>query len=689
MKRFIILGFIVCVTTVFAMAQQVNVDLSSLFNADAILETGGSGLSDPLDEDGRFIDAGSLPDYYTDGSPVATPDGRTSFLFAPLNHQSLDALIIQGQTLDIAEGNYQYLDLALLSAPGSYGSPFTQIGFNYADGTNDEKRFGPISGWFNSPTSFDNTFFRYTDDSAVETIVSFDTDFSDDEAWYIVQESGNGNTGSNRFIDGTGYIMYVIEDLQGIEEATLGVTVGNNFVISISSQYEDPAYSTTEGFTVLANSMEIYDGFEHRALGNLKQYTFDVTPFLADNTGELYILLTDATTSNGWGPYLQNINLFTGVSNSFEDTLEPDVDASQASVYAMFQTDGNDEEMKYLYDNSASGPSNRGHRFADGAGSLTYHFDLPDDVTDANLTVDMANNFIVSLSGPSDVVRYDSMAVGSAEESNYLIEDGNSIPGDSYRFADGTAYMIYQFDLPDDITAAFAQINVGNQFVIEVASGTAGEFDIEMDWVADTGNEITDNSNLDYHSIDLTKYLSGNPENIVRFRFSDGIPENGWGPYLKNILIVNKVEEGEQQFEEVMNAMEMYGEDIRDEYNKQYYTIDLASMLENNSTNEVYVKFTDGSTGDGWGPGIFWMAVYSGEIDIQNDRLVFNDLKTTAGDPGNIGAGLLHRRYTLDAGKTLSQIVFPDQPADESDKVYLLAATLVESDTPVADWMLH
>ena len=81
--------------------------------------------------------------------------------------------------------------------------------------------------------------------------------------------------------------------------------------------------------------------------------------------------------------------------------MEPVVDTSEANVYAMFQTNGGEDESPYLYDNSGSGPSNRDHRFADGAGSITYRFDLPDDVTDAQLTVDMANNFVVSLGGPT------------------------------------------------------------------------------------------------------------------------------------------------------------------------------------------------------------------------------------------------------------------------------------------------
>ncbi|MBN2326097.1 MAG: hypothetical protein JXR73_03010 [Candidatus Omnitrophica bacterium] len=689
MKNLFVTFFSVCFVASMAAAQ-APIDLSAHFDADAVLESGGAGVGAPLDDDGRRVDAGTLPANYAEGSLNTTQDGRASFQFAALLEESLDAMAINGQTVDVPDGAYGSIDLALMSAPGGFGNPFGEIEFRYADGSSDAVRLGPVGGWFSSPSANDNIFYNYLDDTQLDYIVSFDTNFGDDDLFYLVMEKGNGNSGGTRFIDGTGYALYILEDLEGITEATLGVTVGNNFVISIATEFWDPEYSTTEGYTVLANSMDLYDGFEHRALGNLKQYTFDVSPFLAENTGELWILFTDATPSNGWGPFLQNISLFTGSTMTFEETLEAPVDASNATVYAMFQTDGGEAEKDYLYDNSASGPSNRGHRFADGAGSLTYRFDLPDDASDAKLTIDMANNFIVSLSGPSDVVRYAAMSVGSADENDYLIDDGGSIPGGDFRFADLQTYMIYQFDLPDDIDSAIAQVHVGNEFVIEVASGAGGDFQVEMDWVAESGEETHDNSNLDFYSIDLSPYLIDNSSNIVQIRLSDGVPADGWGPYLKSIVIVNQ--EGssdEDTFVEVMNSMEMYGADIHNESNKQYYTIDLSSVLENNPNKEVFVKFTDASTGDGWGPGVFWMAVYSGEIDIQSDRLVFNDLKTTMGDPDIFGVNMLHRRYALDPGKTLSEIVFPSQPVTDDSSVYLMAATLNDGGTSVGDWMLH
>lgn len=654
---------------------QTLIDLAPMFDFDAVLEPNGTGLGEPLDQEGRRIDATTLPPGYTDGSTITTQDGRAHFRFGALKQSSLDAVRLNGQVVEVVDGSYESIDLALLSAPGALAYPFGDIELRYTDGTKDTRRLGPVPGWFNSPTAFDHTLYRFTDSSQVQTITSFRADFGDAEAAFIAQERGNGNAGGTRFVDGTGYVLYRLGDLTSLTQGTLAVTVGNNFVISIATTFNDPEVSTTEGYTEVANSMVLHDGFEHRALGNLKPYEIDLAPFLAQGTGEIYVLLTDATTSNGWGPFIQQVLLYTGTARTFETVLEPVVDTSQATVHAMFRT-ATDAEKPFLFDNQGSGPSNRGHRFADGTGSITYRFDLPDDIANAQLTLDMANNFVVSLSGASESVRYFNVAAATPEEKAFLIDEGNSITGGDFRFADGTAYMVYQFDLPDDVTTAFAKIRVGNQFVIEAAAGTSDDFTVEKDWVAESGEETRDNSNLDFYDIDLTPYLVNNPGRIVRLRLSDGLPSDGWGPYLVSIAIQNSKETTEAVFTPVLDAQSIYGEDIRTEYNKKYYTLELASILANNPRKEFFVRFNDGSTGDGWGPGIFWMAVHSGPLAIQPDALVFNDLKTTSGDPSGYGAGMLHRRYPVNPGKTLTAIAFPTQPSTEGNAVHLLAATL-------------
>ncbi|MGA2661205.1 MAG: hypothetical protein ABSH34_27290 [Verrucomicrobiota bacterium] len=657
-------------------AASTYVDLQALFDTDVFLGSGGTGLGNALDANGRRIDPATLPASYVDGSPAATQDGRASFKFGVLSTASLDGAAINGQSLSVKAGQYGSVDLALLAAPQAFGDPFSAIEFHYADGSKDTNRFGPVAGWFDSPNGYDHAILTAVDNSQVSNIVSFPTDFSAAEAPYLAQQNGTAQSGSARFCDARAYALYEIDNLAGLTQATLGITVGNDFVISLATDYYDPDVSTTDGYTVLANSETLY-GFEERNLANLKEYLFDVSSELAEGTGTLYILFTDATPANGWGPYIQQIRLFTGTARYYSQRLDPAVDTSGATVNAMFDT-GTDAETPYLYDNSASGPSNRGHRFADGSQSLTYKFDFPSNTANAKLTVDMANNFVVSLRGGQSQVQYASVVTGTSGETNYLVDAGGSnING--YRYADGNAYMIYQFDLPDDVTNAVALIQVGNEFVIQAASGTNGDFQTEWDWVAQTGQETHDLSNLNYYDVDLTKYLTNNPSKIVQIRFSDGVPTDGWGPYVEKIMIVNTTNTG---FQEVLNSQALFGADVHSEYNKGYYTIDLSPVLIKNPAKEVFVQFTDGSTGDGWGPGVFWMAAYSGNIDIQSDRLVFNGLKSTLGDPTNYSLDLLQRRCPLNSSKTLSSIVLP--AADTNNPVYLLAATLNAVEAPPA-----
>jgi hypothetical protein len=669
-----------------ALAQPVFLDLKPLFDTDAILEPGGIALSPPLQDERERIDGATLPEAYTNEAVSVTVDGGASFKFAALKQPSLDAMAINGQVLATPQGRYSTVDLALLAAAGSYGDPFTDVQFRYQDGSVASNRFGPVAGWFSSSSAFEHALYAYTDNSNVKTIVSFRADWGDTEAIYLAESQGTGISGGLRFVDNAGYALYRIPIPTDVTDATLGITVGNNFVVSLAAQYADPQVSFTDGFTEVANSMKLYNNFEHRALGNLQLYEFDLKPYLESQTGELYVLFTDATPSNGWGPFIQNIAVYTGKNQVFSQTLVPSVITNLATVYAAFLTDGGTNEKPYLYENSGSGPSNRKHRFADNTGSLTYHFDFPDTVTDAKLTVDMANNFVVALTGPINITRYAQITPGAVDENSYLVDDGSSILGNGYRYADASAYMIYQFDLPDDLTTAVAQINVGNQFVIEAAAGTNGEFVLERDYVAETGDEIRDNSNLGAVNIKLDPYLTNNASKIVQFRLSDGLPADGWGPYLTSITIVNRTNIVKPVYQTVLDSMTMFGTDIHDEINKDYYTIDLSSVLKtNNPKKEVYVKFTDGSTADGWGPGIFWMAAYSGTIDIQGDRPVFNGLKAMDGQPSTLGVNLMWRRYLLDDAKTLKEIVLPAQPAIESDRAYLLAATL---NAPAADAVL-
>jgi hypothetical protein len=281
----------------------------------------------------------------------------------------------------------------------------------------------------------------------------------------------------------------------------------------------------------------------------------------------------------------------------------------------------------------------------------------------------------VSLAGPATGTSYAKFTANTESEAGFLVDHAGTATQPNARFADASAYMIYEFDLPDNVTTAFAKILVGNQYVISAAPAD-GEYTQLRDYVAETGNEIRDNSNFEFQTLDLTPFLASNPEKKVRIWFTDGVPSDGWGPYLRSIEIVDSETAGTLNFTEVLNSQEMFGEDIHNEANRGYYTVDLSSVLTNNNAGrEVYIRFTDGSTSDGWGPSLYWMGVYSGEIEVNTDTLVFPSLKSNLGDPVR-PVGLIARNYSLDPTKTLASIQLPAHPEDQNSHAYLLAATL-------------
>jgi len=663
-------------------AASPHIDLGTLFDTDVFLESGGVGVGTGLDANGNRVDSTTLPANYVDGVPIATQDGRTSFKFGNLQGAStLDGATINGQTINVASGNYSSLDLALLAAPNTFGWPFGSIVFNYADGSHDTNLFKPVAGWLNSPTLYDHSIFSDVDNSAVTTIASFPTDWSDTEAAFIYVDSGTGNAGPWRFVDGNLYVVYRIPIPTSTTQGTLGITVGNDFVISVATSFtpdNDPANFEfrTNGWTTLANSSTIYGHSEHNQ-ANLKEYTFDASALLAEGTGELYILLTDATPNDGWGPYIQQIRLYTGTPVYFSQRLDPVVNTSGATVYAMFDV-GTTNETPYLYDNNGSGPSNRGHRYADGGGTITYKFAFPTNTTDAKLTMDLANNFLVSMHGSTDpvvtdpVVTYASFTPTTDSETNFLFDTDSSNAAPGHRFMDGNSYVIYQFTLPVEATNAIAHMKLGNGYLVQMRAGDAGDWTMELSNYLHTAEAYVD--------VDVSKYLSQSTSNTFQVWIGDTTPEDGWGGNLFAMSVINHKEE--LGFQPVLNCQEIFGFDDHNEYTKGYYTIDLSSVLTNNPTKEVFVQIGDASTSDGWGGGIFWMAAYSGNIDIRSDRRVFDGLKNTpSGEPTLNYGGLdfLDRQYTLNPSKTLSSIVLPAQPAGASttsSMVYLLAASL-------------
>lgn len=191
------------------------------------------------------------------------------------------------------------------------------------------------------------------------------------DAPYIVTNSGGGNDGA-RFADGTSELIYRFDLPDSASAGTLTLTIGNEYVVSLS---KDNSNWTEE----LRETAIVTD------ISNLRKQTISLTPYLTNNsTKTVYVKLTDAVTSDGWGSFLTHIAVTAKVVPK-EVTTALDLTVGNA---------GND--ASYIVTNSGGG--NSGARFADGTSELIYQFSLPSTVDGGTLALTVGNQYLVYLS---------------------------------------------------------------------------------------------------------------------------------------------------------------------------------------------------------------------------------------------------------------------------------------------------
>ena len=664
-----------------AVAADVHVDLSGQFDRDAFV-TGGVGLGDPLDEDGNYLDAATLPGDYVDGVPYGTVDGFTTFLYGQLMGDALDSLRVSSQDIAVPAGSYQQLHMALLS--DVYLMDLSQaLTLNYADGTSEEIQFGPLADMTGTPARFFDSRFVWVDDSDVTELVSIRTKENDEE--YIVEATGSAASGpfDFHFVDATSVLEYEFDLPDDLADATVGIDMQNNFVVNITTDFGGT-------YTEVLNSFEMF-GEDIHSGSNRGVFEVDLTPFLAQADGNVIgIRFTDGSEVDGWGPAIWTVNIFSGQTITYDDEPLTEIDASNATIFADFRTDGGAAEAEYLIDDQSVAPTGANHRFADGGGFVVYGFDLPDDVTDAQASINMEADFVLSVATQRDLTTHIDFVAGG-EDAEYIFEDNGSVGRPTDRFVDAGGILVYLFDLADDLTEARLEIDMQNNFLVSVdknefaANGVLNSMDM-------FGEDVHNGSNRGVYTVDLTEYLADNPLNEIFVVFEDGSTADGWGPDIMRIAIKSGVE---GEYVETLSARDISAGTVapyaaQSGNNKAYYTVDLAPFLENNAGNNIFLRFTDATTTDGWGPGLFRVIVHSGEIVPQIDNLAMPGIVPTGGLPDNSypwGTNLMRRGFPVNPDKSLSSITLPEL-RDDWD-VFLLAATLEGESTPVSDWSIY
>jgi hypothetical protein len=664
--------------TISGQTEETYLDLGTLFDQDAFVQ---DSTDTPLDETAGSLDAGSLPESFVEGQPYAEFSGDVPFLFGNLATGDADSFRIDSQTLAVPAGNYDQFHMALLSV-GSYNNLANTLQLNYADGSSEEVRFGPIANWFDSPMRYADRYLAWSDESGVESYLDLTPQQNDEEYIAVI----NGTSPSEprddyRFVDGTDSLEYEF-DLEGVEEATLSVEMANNFVVGISLDYGAT-------YTDVLNSQEMFGTDVHDS-SNRDTYEVDLTPFLTESSDNiLWLRFTDGTTENGWGPAVYNISVYSGEIVDYELEDLTVIDTESAEVYADFRTDGSEAEDAYIVDVVGTTVSGNRHRFADNSSYVVYQVDLPNEVTEAKAAINMEANFVVSVGGEYNLETLLEFVPGGGRDNEYIVED-TSADATTYRFVDGSGRLMYWLELPEDTTAATLNLELENNFVVSV--GTDGfDFTQELNSFEQFGTDVHDASNRGIYEIDLAPYLEDNPSKEVFVLFEDGSTNDGWGPAIRNVAINT----GERpEYTPVLTADDtltdaVFAYDGTSTANKMFYEIDLTPFLQDNPEKIVTLKFSDATPENGWGPGLYRVLVYSGTIVPQVNELAIAGLTNTGEVPGHVypwGVNLMRVSYDVDENKTLESVVLPD--VDDEQDIYLFAATLTTTATSIESWSL-
>ena len=257
-----------------------------------------------------------------------------------------------------------------------------------------EDGFGPVVWSFNLAYSLkDGKIENQPEDipkepaGTIENAFSMATDGTALETQYLYEDNGSGTFDSGtekwRFADNSSSWVYGFGFSDALSSAKLELDLGGQYQVSISSDGSN--------WLPLAGSVQAVP----RSI--LK---FEL-PAEMDKTTKLYIKFSDADTSDGFGPGLQNLTikykLVGGASESAPGTLQqPAVE----NVFSM-ATDGTALETHYLNEDNGSGTFDNGTekwRFADNSNSWVYGFGFSDALSSAKLELNLGGQYQVSIS---------------------------------------------------------------------------------------------------------------------------------------------------------------------------------------------------------------------------------------------------------------------------------------------------
>lgn len=316
------------------------VNLDSIWNA-VIWYHDGQAVDPNLGRatNGAGIQISTLPPDVIPGEVNVTEDGFVAFLLPDMVEGELNAYYVEGDTVPVPQGKYQYLFLAVTSDNGNWpgsvndwaadvdpitgeiydprseGNSFKPI---YDDGEGDWIPIGIVADWFWKPPEWVAPASGNPDE-IVQEYLSYEGDPNGPIYFWDGVNYGNHDLGQYTYCNGEGaYFIYLMDIPEGLTSATLWTEMWGNVKFSISTDdgtYTEVYNSATMDQVYTARSGNL-DGYQP----NRELRDFDLTPFISSgDVRTLFFKFEDAAPlnavgqeNNPWGARCHRLGIFTG-----------------------------------------------------------------------------------------------------------------------------------------------------------------------------------------------------------------------------------------------------------------------------------------------------------------------------------------------------------------------------------------
>jgi len=330
---------------------------------------------------------------------------------------------------------------------------------------------------------------------AFATDVSF-TVFSDEEMNYYYYDVNSWDSGVSRYHDGDGYIIYEFPISEGDTHAQLTWRIRSQYQVSVTNT--DPNDSAAFEVIHQAQPTEEELADQRPYWGDYDTETLtvhDLSKWCENNTtGKIWVKMSDADPSNGWGGAIYKdtpVTFWSGTTEApavEQPKTKEDIAADILASYdfaegAQYFIAGTSTEKAYMH-TEGGWINETNDRYHDNEAYTIYQFDVKASDTQALLHGAFNNQYVIcaTMGDPTDMAGYTEIAVAEPNEAEIAEEApwwGNRIYTEDVTNADGTTETVTHYPVMDLDLSSVLNGTDGKLYVMvgdaDTANGWGGQ----------------------------------------------------------------------------------------------------------------------------------------------------------------------------------------------------------------------